>query len=122
MTSKEIEHLLLSDEGDLWPENWTTSEEKLRVLQIRATYQVAYQMALANETGEARGLSDYIKMINLNVPERFRKPQLDISMVRMKTALLIVEKIIEDLDHGYLSLPRKDQIVSELRDAISGNH
>ena len=120
MTSKEIEHLLLSVE--VIPEEWTTSDEKLRVLQIRATYEMAYQMALANETGEARGLSDYIKMINLNVPERFRKPQLDISMVRMKTALLIVEKIIEDLDHGYLSLPRKDQIVSELRDAISGNH
>ena len=56
MTSKEIEHLLLSDEGDLWPENWTTSEEKLRVLQIRATYQVAYQLAVANEKPDSLSL------------------------------------------------------------------
>jgi hypothetical protein len=32
-------------------------------------------------------LSNYVRTINLNVPEEFRQPQLDLSMVRMRDAI-----------------------------------
>ncbi len=43
-------------------------------------------------------LSNYVRTINLNVPEPCRQPQLDLSMVRMRDALAEARKDTERLD------------------------
>lgn len=49
MTAAEISRYL--GFSALTPENWTNDDEKLRVYQIRATFEVALQLAKMNEEG-----------------------------------------------------------------------
>jgi hypothetical protein len=50
------------------------------------------EFSLSERIGDVlRNHSDYISTINLNVPEPYRQPQLDLSMVRMRDAIARLE-------------------------------
>lgn len=62
---------------------------------------------------------DYVKTINLNVPKLYRCPQLDLSMVRMGTALAQVEMVLATIPKLNWGDPETPGIIrKELREAL----
>lgn len=65
---------------------------------------------------------DYVKTINLNVPPRYRCAQLDLSMVRMRTALAQVGQVLDRMstkdrgNEGFFETI--ESIQKELREAL----
>lgn len=58
-------------------------------------------VALERGFTETQELRDYIKTVNLNVPEQFRQPQLDLSMVRLYEGLSQMRTAVEIADKAF---------------------
>lgn len=70
-------------------------------------------------TVEHTKLKDYVRTINLNVPEPYHCPQLDLSMVRMRTALAQVEMVLATIPKLNLLDPMTAGLIEkELREAL----
>lgn len=53
--------------------------------------------AFSSECPDCKDYQDYIKTISLNVPLPYRQPQLDLSMVRMRTAIDQIKNVIKSI-------------------------
>lgn len=93
----------------------------------RSLENVHNNFVLAKEHGELKdkeynNLKDYVKTINLNVPPRYRCAQLDLSMVRMRTALAQVGQVLDRMstkdrgNEGFFETI--ESIQKELREAL----